>query len=396
MTWVHGAVLVTLGWLPAAHAWAAGMDSQRIVARRCVAALPSLLAPFYQDHLADLEERVIEPEGVWRRDRRMRARLHWDHLWMDVRAEDGSVSARLAAGETFPRAEREARELFESAGVGVRGGRLPWAMAELHADLVRAFEQRDAQEVIRSSGHLAALACAASQPFSVTMNHDGRQTGNLYLGELSMGDPYYPHQSAHQRIFGELVRRYRNRYLEHVQVRPIELRPIPDPLDPCFQHLLGSLARVDDLLTADRQISRQLGLVDGASLIKREDEFYELLDGRCGDLVVERLRAGALLSANLIAGAWEQAGRPVLETSPAAGPEAVPDQPDDDATDASGAEPADPTESSGYIGSRSSTVFHRPECAHVVRISPSNLVRYPTAQDAQRQGKRPCRVCKPE
>lgn len=388
--------LITL--LSAASASGVGMDAQRIVVRRCVAVLPPQLSPFFESRAADLEERVIEPDGVWRREREMRGRANWGHLWMDVKAQNRSISARLAAAEAFPRREAEAKELFRSLGFGRRGGMLPWVIEDLHADLVRAFEQGDEYEIIKAAGHLTHFAWAASQPFNVTMDHDGRDTGNLYLGALDMGDPYYAHQSVHYRVAGEMVRRYRNRYLERVQVRPSGLRPISDALEPCFRQMLGSLTRLEDLLTADREITEGLGAKDGASLVKREDEYYELLDARCGDIMVERLGSAALLAANLITGAWECAGRTALghrETQGGAGPaipEAKRDEAPQDKPDA--AEEADSEVK--YVGSRKSKVFHRSDCPHVKRISPSNLVYYESIEDAKRQGKRPCRVCLPE
>ncbi len=377
-----------------------GMDAQRIVVRRGIAVLPSEILPFFTSRAADIEEHVLEPDGVWRREHKLRGRANWDYLWLDIKATDGSVSARMAAAEAFPRQEREAKQLFKSLGFKDQGGKLPWAIEELHAELVRAFEQKDEDEIIKAAGHLAHFAWAASQPFNVTMNRSGQDTNNLHLGELEIGDPFFPHQSVEYRIMWELVRRNRNRYGEHVRIRPIELQPITGPLEPCFRSMVGSLARLDDLLTADRRISEQLNATDGDSLVKREDEFYQLLDARCGEIVVDRLRSGALLTANLIVGAWQRAGRPVIGKTPAlhgagvSGPRVNPSQtprqqPQADTTGGK-------TDKVQYVGSKNSKVFHRSDCPHAKRISPKNLVHYKSAEDARRQGKRPCRACKPE
>ncbi len=383
--------------LSTAGACGVGVDGPRIVVRRCAATLPPEIAPFFQSRLADLEERVVEPEVAWGKDPKLQARASWFYLRMDVKAKDKSVSARLAAAEAFPRREGEARELFKSLGLERQGGKLPWAVEDLHAQLVRAFQQGDEDEVVKTAAYLAHLAWAASQPFSVTMNHDGRDTGNLYLGDLAAGDSYYPHQSVHYRVMGELVRRCRNRYLEQVQVRPLDVQPVREPLEACFRQMLGALARLDDLLTADREIAAQLGATDGATLVKREDEYYSLLDARCGDIVVERLRAAAMLAANLITGAWEQAGRPVVGGGGPAGgqvptgPQANPGEKPREKSPST--EPSQPVR---LVGSKNSAVFHRSDCPHVQKISPSNLVYYASAEDAKRQGKRPCQVCKPE
>ena len=395
---VSSMTLVGLVVLPGTgSAWGVGPDAHRIVVRRCVAALPPEIAPYFESRVPDLEERAVEPDGVWRRDRKMRLRANWEHLWIDIKAKNSSVSARMAAAEAFPRREVEARKLFKSLGFARQGGRLPWGVEDLHAELVRAFQQGDGDEIVKLAGHLTHFAWAASQPFNVTVNHAGRDTGNLYLGELDIGEPYFPHQSVHYRVMGEMVRRYRSRYLERVRVRPVELRPISDPLEPCFCHLVGSLARLDDLLTADRETTERLGATDGESLVKREDEFYELLDARCGDIVVERLRSGAILAAGLIAGAWERAGSPVVADLGApsleAGttPRAIPEE--EPRTEPASGEEA---KTGRYVGSKQSNVFHRPDCKHAKRIRPWNLVYYESAEDAKRQGKRPCRICRPE
>jgi hypothetical protein len=48
-----------------------------------------------------------------------------------------------------------------------------------------------------------------------------------------------------------------------------------------------------------------------------------------------------------------------------------------------------------YIASRKSEVFHRPDCRWAERISPENLVVYASRDEAIKDGKRPCKSCKP-
>lgn len=48
-----------------------------------------------------------------------------------------------------------------------------------------------------------------------------------------------------------------------------------------------------------------------------------------------------------------------------------------------------------FVASRNSEVFHRPSCKSVEKISPKNLVRYATREEAIRAGKKPCDECKP-
>jgi len=48
-----------------------------------------------------------------------------------------------------------------------------------------------------------------------------------------------------------------------------------------------------------------------------------------------------------------------------------------------------------YVASGKSGIFHRPDCPFVKRIKPENLVGYKTRTEAIKDGKRPCRRCKP-
>ena len=49
----------------------------------------------------------------------------------------------------------------------------------------------------------------------------------------------------------------------------------------------------------------------------------------------------------------------------------------------------------GYVASRNSRVYHRPECSAAARIKPGNLVTFKTKAEAEASGRRPCKVCKP-
>jgi hypothetical protein len=48
-----------------------------------------------------------------------------------------------------------------------------------------------------------------------------------------------------------------------------------------------------------------------------------------------------------------------------------------------------------YVASKSSNVFHRPDCRWARNISPENLIEYKSREEAIQAGKRPCKSCKP-
>jgi len=49
----------------------------------------------------------------------------------------------------------------------------------------------------------------------------------------------------------------------------------------------------------------------------------------------------------------------------------------------------------GYVASKNSKVFHKPDCSSARRIKPENLTDYNSRAEAIKAGKRPCKICKP-
>lgn len=48
-----------------------------------------------------------------------------------------------------------------------------------------------------------------------------------------------------------------------------------------------------------------------------------------------------------------------------------------------------------YVASKSSSVFHKPQCRWAQNIAAENLVRYSSKEEAAKDGKRPCKSCNP-
>jgi hypothetical protein len=78
---------------------------------------------------------------------------------------------------------------------------------------------------------------------------------------------------------------------------------------------------------------------------------------------------------------------------------------EDDKPNPSGPEPLNQTQPSvqnpraassyPFIASKSSSVFHRPDCRWAQNIAGANLVGYQNREEALQAGKRPCKSCKP-
>lgn len=48
-----------------------------------------------------------------------------------------------------------------------------------------------------------------------------------------------------------------------------------------------------------------------------------------------------------------------------------------------------------YVCSKSSKVYHRPDCSHARRLSPGKTLTFTSRQQAEQSGRRPCKTCNP-
>jgi hypothetical protein len=110
--------------------------------------------------------------------------------------------------------------------------------------------------------------------------------------------------------------------------------------------------------------------------------------------VVAKAQAGdAICAAVLVqAGVFAEAQKAARSL-----PDAVEDPPGEGAVSPSQLAPQTVGAVSAYpfIASRSSGVFHRPDCRWAQNISGDNRLGYKTREEAIQSGKRPCKSCKP-
>lgn len=105
------------------------------------------------------------------------------------------------------------------------------------------------------------------------------------------------------------------------------------------------------------------------------------------------MEADVLVQAEAFVGAWKAARslRKLAERDAQQSP--------------SGSEPSNQTQPSvqnlqavsgaPFVASKSSSVFHRPDCRWAQNIAADNLVGYQSREEALQAGKRPCKSCKP-
>lgn len=344
-----------------------GFVAHRLVALRSISFMPDVPARLFRRHADQFLAYAVAPGVSWPRDAELKRRNAWHHVDADAGAGEQNRQARLAAFQTLPRGKSAALRWYRRHGPNI-GGELPWAVVACHQELADAFRTGDNAAALAWAGYLAHFVADATNPFRCSENDQGTATGNLRFGSAHGVHPRSRDHSIRERFGAGLVARHAS---DHAVVRgehTIEAESELVPLTSIFALIEGSLGVLDDVVRADGEILRRLGVVDRKTFIARADAYYVALHERCGAISLARLEAGASLTGRLIAHAWRAGGRP--------------------ATLIAGTEPL-----SDWVASKNSDVFHKSTCPFVALINQENVVTFPTRDSAVSAGHRPCKRC---
>lgn len=358
--------------------------AHRIVAIKSIDGMPADIAPLFRQHRAELERRVIEPGVEWPGDRKLRRYNRWHHVQADIGSGQQTRADRLRAFRSFPQNQVTAERLYRRLG-RQGGGLLPWAIDECYRRLVEAFKSEETSEVIARAGHLAHFVADAVNPFRSSANDNGVATGNLRMGSVWGVHPTSVNHSVRERFGAGLVARYSTTYADALTLTTASYQPIWNPVADAFEMIESALSVLDDVAQADKEILTTLEIVDRKSFEARKEAYYIAMNDRCGDICLSRLEACAILTANLVGSAWQEAGEPSLEAIRARGEGGTTATPS-----------AEAMKEGSYVGSKHSNIFHKPDCRWARQISQDNLVTFTTSLEARQASRRACKTCKPK
>ena len=318
-------------------------------------------------------------------------------VMLDVGSGEVRLAALRVAAAGFPRDRTRGMELMNSrARAGETGGALPWALVDAAGALTEALRASsiDCDAVAERCAWIAHLATDASMPSHTTRlrfhlnNHSRDDMSND-------GSSVMPEQLA-IRVAQALATaesdwmvRLDRRLSDEAKVSPVRVRRLPDPTEAVFVTLLESHASME--LIARAVMGNEGGSDESMDPNRPPDESpkargeqaratFETAD-RVAPLLEDRLESAILLTANLITTAWHNAGKPEIEKG-------------DGKADESSGESLPPV-SGGFVGSRQSMVFHRPDCPHARRLSDVNRIRFESHAQATAAGRKPCKRCQP-
>jgi hypothetical protein len=281
---VASALVVSLLVPSDAHAW--GTGAHRYIMRRAIELLPAPIRPFFEAHRDELVMRVVDPD-LWRT-------LGWD--------EDANhfldFGVREYGDYPFAALPRDYDTAVSRFGVATlkKNGLLPWRLEEEFGNLRRAMEGAGRGAGFAGGNTVLFAAVAAhyiqdgTQPLHAADNYDGALTQQ---------------NGIHSRFESALFERFESR----LTVTPPPIKPIASPRDAAFETLLSGNRLVPAILAADKSA------VAGKQFY--DDEYFEKFFAGVKTVLEQRLAESISATASLIAGAWEQAGRPNLTAPPA-------------------------------------------------------------------------------
>jgi len=266
-------------WPARAGAW--GLPVHRYITGQAIGLLPDAIRPIYERRRPFVVEHSIDPD-LWR-SAGFEEEPPRHYLDLDAYGPYPFVA--------LPRDYQQAVARHGEATVK-KNGTLPWRVAEMYARLVHSFrEVRDRpspwalEQAMFYSAVLAHYVADAHVPLHAVLNYDGQLTGQ---------------HGVHSRFETELFLRYRDR----LRLEPAPLPPVRDPAGFVFDTLLDGFTKAAPLLEADRRAIGDGEVYDNAYF----DRF--LRDVR--PMLEEQLSRAMGGVAAVIAGAWEEAGRPEL------------------------------------------------------------------------------------
>ena len=266
-----------------AFAW--GFTAHRLVNEKAVETLPEPLRSFFQANAAYVIEHAVDPD-LWRAVGQDPEPNHF--LDMDA---FGPPNAGL-----IPRDEAE--HLRRHGPEAAARGRLPWRVGEVYRELVAAFRDRDPARILERAAVLGHYVADAHVPLHAALNYDGQLTGQTGI---------------HNRWETGAVERFERQLRAEIVPRPAHT--VGDPVQLTLDILAESYELSLQVLASDKESTEGTDLADTALDDRYGDGYYSRLYERERATLRSRLASSASTLGSLWLTAWQEAGRPPLDTA---------------------------------------------------------------------------------
>ena len=267
-----------------------GFYAHKRVNRYAVFTLPEELVGFYKKHIDHLTEHAIDADKRRYAIKEEAARHYID---IDHYGENPF--------KVMPRKWTDAVEKF-SEDTLLTYGIVPWHIQTVYNRLVKAFEEKDIDYILKNSADLGHYVSDAHVPLHTTENYNGQLTNQK--GIHAFWESRLPELFADD--YDYLVGTAEYQY---------------SVLDVAWQAVESSFNALDSVLLFDKELSREFEQDKQYSYEKRGTKtikvksadfslaYHTKLDG----MVERRLRLSISTIGNLWYSAWVDAGQPILE-----------------------------------------------------------------------------------
>ena len=267
-----------------------GFYAHKRVNRYAVFTLPEELVGFYKKHIDHLTEHAVDADK-----RRYAIKEEAPRHYIDIDHYGENPFQEM------PRKWTDAVEKY-SEDTLLTYGIVPWHIQTVYNRLVKAFEQKDIDYILKNSADLGHYVSDAHVPLHTTENYDGQLTNQK--GIHAFWESRLPELFADD--YDYLVGTAEYQY---------------SVLDVAWQAVESSFNSLDSVLLFEKELSREFEQDKqysyekrGTKTIKVKSADYSLayhtkLDG----MVERRLRLSIIAIGNLWYSAWVDAGQPILE-----------------------------------------------------------------------------------
>jgi hypothetical protein len=280
------AILLALCLALPAPSFAWGFAAHRAIADRAIALLPEAIRPLFEKHRATILMRSVDPD-MWRNagfeSEPPNHFLDIDHQAFGPYPFEGLPREYDAAVQKF------GREFIHEQGL------LPWRVQEFYGQLQRAFEALARpnpspyvlDNIVFYTAILAHYVSDGHVPLHAVVNYDGQLTSQHGL---------------HGRWESDLF----ERHSAELRIGPQPIAPVTRPREFMFDVLLASNRLAAGVLDADTRAAAGREFYD--------DQYFAAFRAAQLPVLEQRLNQSIGAVAAVIAGAWEQAGRPAVPT----------------------------------------------------------------------------------
>jgi len=267
-----------------------GFYAHKRVNRYAVFTLPEELVGFYKKHIDHLTEHAVDADK-----RRYAIKEEAPRHYIDIDHYGENPF------EIMPRKWTDAVEKF-SEDTLLTYGIVPWHIQTVYNRLIKAFEEKDIDYILKNSADLGHYVSDAHVPLHTTENYNGQLTNQK--GIHAFWESRLPELFADD--YDYLVGTAEYQY---------------SVLDVAWQAVESSFNSLDSVLLFEKELSREFEQDKqysyekrGTKTIKVKSADYSLayhtkLDG----MVERRLRLSISTIGNLWYSAWVDAGQPILE-----------------------------------------------------------------------------------